>query len=175
MEVELIDKKEFKGYVVNFSCKTSEYYDVVLGDEGIFDLKLVRKSYDREIEKTFKSKLYDGYLEDSRAYRFIDEGRLIGYTELDNEAWHNRMRISEILVLEEYRGEGYGTRVMDDIKELARREGFREIVLETETCNTNAIDFYLKNGFTVNSIDLSYHSNRDVEKKEDRIDMVYKL
>ncbi|NLK44818.1 MAG: GNAT family N-acetyltransferase, partial [Tissierellia bacterium] len=44
-----------------------------------------------------------------------------------------------------------------------------------QTCNTRAIDFYIKNGFIVNGIDLSCYSNDDVEKKEVRLELVYKL
>ena len=93
---------------------------------------------------------------------------------MDRESWSNRLRITEILVFDEYRRRGYGTVLINKAKEIAKVEGSREIILETQSCNTKAIDFYMKNGFIVNGIDLSCYSNDDVEKKEVRLELVYR-
>lgn len=52
---------------------------------------------------------------------------------------------------------------------------FREIILETQSCNYKAIEFYIKNGFIINGIDLSCYSNDDIKKKEVRLELVYKI
>lgn len=93
--------------------------------------------------------------------------------EVDKEAWSNRLRITEILILDEFRGKGYGTILINKDKKIAKEEGFRQIILETQSCNTNTIDFYIKGGFKVGGIDLSCYSSDDVEKKEVRLKMAY--
>lgn len=44
-------------------------------------------------------------------------------------------------------------------------------VLETQTCNENAIAFYKKYGFRIIGFDLFVYSNADPERNEIRIEM----
>ena len=57
----------------------------------------------------------------------------------------------------------------------AKESGARMVVLETQTCNENAIAFYKKNGFDIIGFDLYSYSNDDPEKHEIRIEMGKKL
>jgi len=68
---------------------------------------------------------------------------------------------------------GYGKLLMEKAKSISKTEGFREIVLETQTCNTMAIDFYFSQGFQVNGIDLSSYTNEDIQAKEVRLELAY--
>lgn len=45
------------------------------------------------------------------------------------------------------------------------------VVLETQTCNENAIAFYRKNGFDIIGFDLYAYTNTDPERHEVRIEM----
>ena len=45
------------------------------------------------------------------------------------------------------------------------------VVLETQTCNENAIAFYRKNGFDIIGFDLFAYTNMDPERHEIRIEM----
>ncbi len=45
------------------------------------------------------------------------------------------------------------------------------IVLETQSCNLNAISFYEKSGFTIIGFDLYAYSNDDLANNEVRIEM----
>ena len=51
--------------------------------------------------------------------------------------------ITALAVKKEYRGRGYGLRILDKLIEIARRERCQKIVLET----THAQGFFLKRGF----------------------------
>ncbi len=174
MEIRLLDKDEYKGYALEFKYTTTHYYDVERNHEGIFSITLVKKPFGIEIKKSFVGDLYPDYLENPSAFSLIKDGDVLGYLEVDRESWSNRLRITEILVFDEYRRRGYGTVLINKAKEIAKVEGSREIILETQSCNTKAIDFYMKNGFIVNGIDLSCYSNDDVEKKEVRLELVYR-
>ena len=92
------------------------------------------------------------------------------------ENWNNRFRISNICVFEDAaRGSGVGTRLMAAIQQEAATRRARMIILETQTCNENAISFYKKNGFDIIGFDLYSYSNTDPERHEVRIEMGKKL
>lgn len=57
------------------------------------------------------------------------------------------------------------------ISDAAKASGARMIVLETQSCNENAIAFYRKNGFEIIGFDLYSYSNTDPERHEIRIEM----
>ena len=57
----------------------------------------------------------------------------------------------------------------------AAKTGARMAVLETQSCNENAISFYRKNGFEIIGFDLYAYSNADPERHEVRIEMGKKL
>lgn len=80
-----------------------------------------------------------------------------------------------ILILDKCRGKDYGTLLINQAKEIAEKEEFREIILETQSCNSKAVEFYTKDGFKINGIDFSSYTNNDVEKKEVRLEMVYRV
>lgn len=126
------------------------------------------------VEKYY-AELYQDYFENASAFSLNNNGQVLGYLEVDRELWNSRLRITEILILDEFRAKGYGTLLIDKAKEIAKNEGFREIILETQSCNSKAIEFYIKNGFKINGIDLTCYSNDDVEKKEVRLEMTYRL
>jgi len=44
------------------------------------------------------------------------------------------------------------------------------LVLETQSCNLPAIDFYLKHGFELLGLDTAAYSNEDVAKGEVRLE-----
>ena len=68
-----------------------------------------------------------------------------------------------------------GTLLMQTIQRAAEAAGARMIVLETQTCNENAIAFYKRNGFSIIGFDLYSYSNDDPERHEVRIEMGKKL
>lgn len=66
---------------------------------------------------------------------------------------------------------GIGTQLMNTILEEATLSGARMAVLETQTCNENAISFYKKHGFEIIGFDLYAYSNADPKRHEVRIEM----
>lgn len=174
MEIKLLDKSKYKNFALEFKYTTTDYYDIEINLNEIFSISLVKKPFGREVHKSFIGRLYEDWLENPSAFSLIKDGQTLGYLEVDRETWNNRLRITEILILDKFRGKGYGTVLINKAKEIAKDENFREIILETQSCNTKAIEFYIKNGFKVNGIDLSCYSNDDVEKKEVRLEMVYR-
>ena len=64
---------------------------------------------------------------------------------------------------------------METILQEAKQSGARMVVLETQTCNENAIAFYKKNGFEIIGFDLYSYSNDDPNRHEVRMEMGMKL
>ena len=96
----------------------------------------------------------------------------MGYVEGTLEKWNNRYRISNIGIFDfTRRHAGIGTLLMKAILSEAEKRGARMVVLETQTCNENAISFYKKNGFKIIGFDLYAYSNTDPERHEVRIEM----
>lgn len=60
---------------------------------------------------------------------------------------------------------------MNAISDAEKASGARMGVLETQSCNENAIAFYRKNGFEIIGFDLYSYQNTDPERHEIRIEM----
>ena len=133
-------------------------------------------SFASPVEKSFDDVFFSEWLEDPVAFGAFEDGKLIGYVEGSLESWNNRFRLSNICVFDRTkRSCGIGTRLMDAIQEAALSCGARMIVLETQSCNENAIAFYRKNGFEIIGFDLYAYSNDDPERHEVRLEMGKKL
>lgn len=73
------------------------------------------------------------------------------------------------------RGKGLGARLLAPMLDAARASGARMLILETQSCNENAIAFYQRNGFDIVGFDLYAYSNTDPQQHEVRIEMGRKL
>ena len=69
------------------------------------------------------------------------------------------------------RHSGIGTALMAVMLKEAKDSGARMAVLETQTCNENAIAFYRKHGFEVIGFDLFAYTNDDAARHEIRLEM----
>lgn len=96
--------------------------------------------------------------------------KLIAAIETDVEVWSNRLRITELWVADDYQRKGIGHELIEVAKEQARRERRHTIILETQSCNVNAVDFYQHEGFTLIGFDSCCYKNNDLERKEVRLE-----
>lgn len=78
--------------------------------------------------------------------------------------------VEAVFTLPEYSGKGSGSLIIDAIKDEARRQGFKELILSS---TPNAQSFYEKHGFTVVSESLYPSSLAQTELR--CMDMVSKL
>ncbi len=81
--------------------------------------------------------------------------------------------VTELWVSDALRGKGIGKRLMDKAKEVALRQERRAISLETQSCNTNPIGFYLRQGFELIGFDTCCYTNNDIGRREVRINLGY--
>ena len=81
------------------------------------------------------------------------------------------LRITNLIVQDGFRRRGYGSLLMTKAREIARSQGRRALILETQSCNTAAISFYLSQGFSFMGFNACEYSNQDLEKHEVRLEM----
>ncbi len=101
------------------------------------------------------------------------EGKLLACIEVCPEDWTNRLMVTELWVTDELQGKGLGKRLMDKAKEVAKAQNRRVITLETQSCNTKAIGFYLHQGFELIGFDTCCYTNNDIGRQEVRINLGY--
>ncbi|MDD7388532.1 MAG: GNAT family N-acetyltransferase [Lachnospiraceae bacterium] len=173
MEIKMLDKETYAGRRFTARYKTKGYYDIHAVDPG-FQIEYV--AFEAPVEKSFDDVFFSEWLENPVAYGAFQDERLLGYAEGFLEQWNNRFRISNICIFDHSaRHHGIGTLLMATILKAAKVSGARMIVLETQSCNENAISFYRKNGFEMIGFDLYSYSNTDPEQHEIRIEMGKKL
>ncbi|MBR4289442.1 MAG: GNAT family N-acetyltransferase [Oscillospiraceae bacterium] len=163
-----LDRKKYEGYKLTFSYCTDRCYHVNATDLG---MTLEERKFPTVQEKQFTDELFGDWLEKPVALGAFDGDTLAGVIEGSAESWHNVFRISNILVMEPYRGKGIGRELMNRMLEYARSiPNCRGTILETQSCNYPAISFYRKQGFALSRIDLREYSNEDVQRNEVRLD-----
>ena len=178
MEYEIVHlpKEKWKGTIIPIRYSTDTYYDVVVDKRGKgFVIEIEKKEFTVPVTHTpeeydYPDKLYEDHWENAYAWGVLDAGKLVAAIETDLELWSNRLRITELWVDEEYQKQGIGHGLMEMAKEQARRERRRAIILETQSCNVNAIDFYQHEGFTLIGMDTCCYKNNDLERKEVRLE-----
>lgn len=124
----------------------------------------------------FSRSLYQEHWENAEAYGVVSEsGEMLACIEVCPEEWSNRLVVTELWVSEELRRKGVGKRLMDKAKEVAVRQKRRAVILETQSCNTNAIGFYLHQGFELIGFDTCCYSNEDIARREVRVNLGFFL
>ena len=179
MDYEIIHlhKDKWKGAIIPIRYTTDQYYDVIVNqkEDGFF-IDIVKKYLEEAIthfpeEYNFPDKLYEDFRQNAYAWGIVVDGELVAAIETEPEIWSNRLRVTELWVAGAYQKKGIGRALMNVAKEQARRERRRAIILETQSCNVNAVDFYLHEGFTLIGLDTSCYHNNDLQRKEVRLEL----
>lgn len=179
--IEYLPKERWKGAPIMMVTRSDSYYDVEISpmDENGCRIRLVRKKAEKEIVHTpeeydFPDSLYQDHWEGAQAYGIVgDNDELLACIEVCPEEWSNRLMVTELWVCDRLQKKGYGKRLMDKAKEIAVEQKRRAIILETQSCNTNAIGFYLHQGFELIGFDKCCYTNRDIERREVRFNLGY--
>lgn len=172
-----LPKEQWKGYSLPIGYTTEEYFDVeVEKKETGFAVAFEKKRFASPVTHTpeeydFPDRLYEEYWPDACAWGIIEDGRLVAAIETDPEKWSNRLRVTELWVEDALQKKGIGHALMEIAKEQARQERRRAVILETQSCNVNAVGFYLHEGFTLIGMDTCCYSNRDLERGEVRMEL----
>ena len=170
MEIREIDQT-WKGKSFLFRYTTQHHYRVsFLQSPENIQIQLTREAFPESITKSFESSLFSQWLVNPRVYGAFEGDSLLGFIELSDEDWNNRLRIANLWVDEKYRYQGIGKMLTTKAIETAKAAGQRALVLETQSCNDPAIRFYLSCGFELIGLDANHYQNDDVARGEVRLE-----
>lgn len=180
-EIIALPKEKWKGAVIPLVTRSNSYYDMEIRplDSNGCSVSLTRKQAEEEIVHTpeeydFPDSLYQEHWENAEAFGIVSgDGDLLACIEVCPEEWSNRLMVTELWVSDGLRRQGIGKRLMDKAKEIAVSQGRRAVILETQSCNTNAIEFYLHEGFELIGFDTCCYTNNDIGRREVRINLGY--
>ncbi len=170
--VKEVDSNNVKDKMLNFTYESDGYYDLLSSEDGL-TFSFQYQNHPNKIVKSSKDALVPSYIEEPLVFIAYKDDKEVGYLTLGIERWNNRLRIWNILVLNEYQNQGIGTILMKKAKEVMKLTSSRQIVLETQSCNNRAINFYIKNGFRFIGFDTACYSNFDLMRKEIRMEFAY--
>ena len=178
-----LPKEDWKGVPIPLRYTTEEYFDVEITEtQDVYEAKLEKKKFETPVTHTpeeydFPDGLYQDHWEKAEAYGMYSEGKgerkLLACIEVCPEEWSNRLMVTELWVDDSLHRQGIGTALMNKAKEIAKAQGRRAVILETQNCNVRAIAFYKSQGFQLLGFDTCCYTNRDIERHEVRINLVY--
>lgn len=167
-----LPQENWQDHVLVFRYETRYYFDAVLEQDDIaFGVTFLKKPLDCPVQKEFTDQLYRPWWEGAQAYGVFSGNNIIGCLEVWQEGWSNRLRVTELWVDEQHRRQGIGKALMDYARIKTREWNCRALILETQSCNEPAINFYLAQGLSFFGFDRNCYGNQDVEKREVRIEL----
>jgi len=155
-----------------YRYRTRQHYAFkMMKDAKGWTASLELRPLPEEVEKSCESELFQWMVQEPRAFAAVEDGKEVGWIEIDLNAFKDRTRVWEFLVMKEYQRRGIGTALMRKAEEVAREAGSRMLVLEMQSCNVGAMEFYLGHGFDLVGFDKTAYSNEDVERGEIRLEL----
>lgn len=181
-EIIPLPKVKWKGTPILLKYTTNEYYDLeTIENDDCFEVKMIKKKFNNPVthspeEYDFPDSLYQDHWEKAEAFGIVGENNeLLACIEICPEEWSNRLMVTELWVKDELQRKGIGTALMNLAKKQAKIQKRRAIILETQSCNVRAIDFYRKQGFQLIGYDSCCYTNIDIEKHEIRFNFGFFL
>jgi len=168
-----LERDRWQGHPLPMGFVATTGYDIAIQRNGDdFEVSFTKQSLPVAFVKqpVEDDRLFQDHWDDARAWGVIEGDDLLAVVETAVESWNNRLRITELWVGTRLRRQGVATTLMNAAFQRARDEGRRMVVLETQSNNTPAIEFYLRYGFELIGFDASHYSNDDVAKREVRLE-----
>lgn len=176
VEIRKLDRASVEEREIVFEYESDGHYRVSVerSPEG-WGLCLKRERFPAKFTKREVEKLVTRYKGDSEIFAAYADGQEAGLIQVEHQTWNNSLRVWDIGVWTAFQRRGIGRALMDVAKTRARELGARRIVLETQTSNLTAIDFYISCGFELAGLDSTNYTNDDVLKGEVRLEMAWHL
>ncbi|MHA2055898.1 MAG: GNAT family N-acetyltransferase [Candidatus Hodarchaeales archaeon] len=161
--------------MVSFTYTSNYYYDVDIqkkeNDEG-WSFHLQKTPFNKPFTKYLQEKVFETYKENTEYYLVLDDaGDEIGLLVFGYTRWNNLLRLWDLYIDKESQRKGLGTKLLRFTEKRAKELKVRGIVLECQSSNYPAIQFYSGHGFNLIGFDLISYTNIDVEKHEVRLEM----
>lgn len=175
MKIIELSRNEYQNYELDCRYQTKAFFDVSIKKKKDIKITIKRKRLRKKLEKGFVSHLFESHIEKPQVYAILDRKKIIAVIEGSIETWNNRYRVWNFLVDKKYRREGFGQALFKHIEIVAKDSGARAIILEVQSCNDPAINFYLKQGLHFVGLNTMEYTNEDIQNKEVRLEMGKRL
>jgi GNAT superfamily N-acetyltransferase len=151
-------------YTLHVRDRMLEYDTGALSIDGpALSFELMVTTVDLPIYRDFREDQHT--LEDVRrrlsasegGYVALADGKVAGGILLNLDEARALARIEDLIVGRQYRRYGVGSLLLSCAFDWARKRGCRAIVLETQSSNYPAIQFYLRNGLQIWSINQHFY------------------
>ena len=113
----------------------------------------------KSVEEVINKEYFENLITNEEIYIAKVDKEIVGYIifnikEKENPSmrYRKQLNIDAICVDERYRGKGIGTKILENIKEIAKTKGCTDLYLTVNQENENAIKVYEKFGFKVKNI-----------------------
>lgn len=140
-----------------------------------FKCEFIEHRFEIPLEMRIASTFFPDHFSDVVVMVMYHGSHFCAVLQYAYEDWTHRLRICDYYVDPHFRGKGYGTLLMNQVKKDAKDKKVRQIILEVSSYNLRAILFYQTHGFHIEGFDLSHYLKKHSKPKEFRIEMVYNL
>lgn len=167
MDIRRLVKTKYQGYRVWTSYQTETILDVTReGDSFIIRLKTLESPVGYDLPLT----LFEDWYQHAQAFGLFDQNVLVGFVEGYPESWNGSYRITNLFVDSRYRRRGWATHLIDTAKEQAKKNHARQIILESQNTNMDAIAFYKHYGFRIVGLNTKEYQHEKAHKEQIRFE-----
>ncbi len=170
MKIVELDQNQYQEYLIEDKYITKYLHLVKIKKAKGIHIYIKKKRIFRNKERSIQFKLFESHLEHGQAFGIFERKKLIAVIEGSMENWNNTYRIWNLYVTRRHRKEGFGTALFEYMESIAKSLGARAIVLEVQSCNDPAINFYEKHGLHFIGLNTIAYTNEDVQNKEVRLE-----
>lgn len=136
--IPIVSDEQINALAIIANIVWHEWFPSILSTEQIDYMVDKFQSY-----KAMKSQVENGY-----EYYFVNvDGVNVGYTGIHIENDTNKMFVSKVYLLKDYRGKGYASKVFDFLEGICREKDLKSMYLTVNKYNSQAIAVYENKGF----------------------------
>ena len=172
-----VDKESLKDRTTTFRYDSDGHFKVNISEkEDGWTITLNKEPFPETYRKRDgNDRTIQPYKGDSEIYLAYIGEQEAGQLQIEFQEYNRSVRVWDIDVWPVFKRQNIGTAFMQLCKERAREMGARRIVLETQSSNLPAIEFYKSMGFELVGLDATHYHNDDVRRGEVRLEMAYHL
>jgi ribosomal-protein-alanine N-acetyltransferase len=104
-----------------------------------------------------------------------ENGINIGFITAKRHGWNKSIYIERLFVNKKYRKQGTGSRLLDTIKKIAKKEKILAVFVDTGTFYQYQVKFYIKNGFRIVGFVKDFYMTEKNPKDKDAVILCYKM